>query len=475
MTSTVKPHKDDQAAGDAGRTNVTFMPGATPPVRRKRRSRAWIWLPALAVLVGAGYYGWRAYAPAETAEAVVTQPVVRGDIENAVTAVGTLEAVKSVDAGAQVSGQLKALHVAIGDTVTKDELVAEIDPATIENRIEIDRAELANLQAQQEAKKAQLVFKQANIDRQRSLVAEIDPATIENRIEIDRAELANLQAQQEAKKAQLVFKQANIDRQRSLVAGNAAAKQALDQAVADLASAKADVDAIEAQIRKQQATLAGDEVDLGYTKIYAPMAGTIVANPVKEGQTLNSAQSAPTIVTVADLSTMTVRAEVSEADVGRLKVGMEAYFTLLGQPGKRFAGKLRQIEPTPTVENNVVLYNALFDVPNPDGELMTSMSAQVFFVQAAARDVLVVPAGAVRMKRAEAGGKPQAEVTVVAASGASEVRKVETGIRNRVSVEVKGGLEEGERVVVTPGSGGQSAGGGNNRGSRRGMRMPPMF
>jgi len=428
MTSTVKPHKDDQAAGDAGRTNVTFMPGATPPVRRKRRSRAWIWLPALAVLVGAGYYGWRAYAPAETAEAVVTQPVVRGDIENAVTAVGTLEAVKSVDAGAQVSGQLKALHVAIGDTVTKDELVAEIDPATIENRIEIDRAELANLQAQQEAKKAQLVFKQANIDRQRSLVA-----------------------------------------------GNAAAKQALDQAVADLASAKADVDAIEAQIRKQQATLAGDEVDLGYTKIYAPMAGTIVANPVKEGQTLNSAQSAPTIVTVADLSTMTVRAEVSEADVGRLKVGMEAYFTLLGQPGKRFAGKLRQIEPTPTVENNVVLYNALFDVPNPDGELMTSMSAQVFFVQAAARDVLVVPAGAVRMKRAEAGGKPQAEVTVVAASGASEVRKVETGIRNRVSVEVKGGLEEGERVVVTPGSGGQSAGGGNNRGSRRGMRMPPMF
>lgn len=428
MTSTVKPHKDDKTAGDAGRTNVTFMPGATPPVRRKRRSRAWLWLPALAVLAGAGYYGWRAYAPAETTAAVVTQPVVRGDIENAVTAVGTLEAVKSVDAGAQVSGQLKALHVAIGDTVKKDQLLAEIDPATIENRMEINQAELANLKAQHEAKKAQLVLRKANIDRQRALVA-----------------------------------------------GNAAAKQALDQAVADLASAEGDVNAIEAQIRKQQATLAGDEVDLGYTKIYAPMAGTIVANPVKEGQTLNSVQSAPTIVTVADLSTMTVRAEVSEADVGRLKVGMEAYFTLLGQPGKRFAGKLRQIEPTPTVENNVVLYNALFDVPNPDGELMMSMSAQVFFVQAAARDVLVVPAGAVRMKRAEAGGKPQAEVTVVGVSGASEVRKVETGIRNRVSVEVKSGLQEGERVVVTAGSDGQASGSGNNRGSRRGMHMPPMF
>ncbi len=374
----------------------------------------------LAALAGAGYYGWRAYAPAETTTAIIAQPVTRGDIENAVTAVGTLEAVKSVDAGAQVSGQLKTLHVAIGDAVKKDQLLAEMDPATIENRIEINRAELANLQAQLQSKTAQLALKEANLARQRNLVA-----------------------------------------------GNAAAKQALDQAVADLAAAKADVEATDAQIRKQQATLAGDEVDLGYTKIYAPMAGTVVANAVKEGQTVNAVQSAPTIVTIADLSTMTVRAEVSEADVGRLKVGMEAYFTLLGQPGKRFTGKLRQIEPSPTVENNVVLYNALFDVPNPEGELMMSMSAQVFFVQAAARDVLLVPTGAVSVKRDGSG----AEVTVVTASGASETRKVETGIRNRVSVEIKSGLEEGDQVVVTAGS----AGGAADRNSRRNMRMPPMF
>ena len=425
MTKTARPKTEEKAADAASPTNVTFMPGAVPLARRKKRSRAWLWLPVIAILAGAGYYGWRAYAPAETTTAVITQAVMRGDIENAVTAVGTLEAVKSVDAGAQVSGQLKVLHVAIGDTVTKDQLLAEIDPATIENRIEINRAELANLQAQ--------------------LVS---------------------------KRAQLTFKEANIARQRNLVAGSAAAQQALDQAVADLAAAEADVNATEAQIRKQQATLAGDEVDLGYTKIYAPMAGTIVASPVKEGQTLNAAQTAPTIVTIADLSTMTVRAEVSEADVGRLKAGMEAYFTLLGQPGKRFNGKLRQIEPTPTVENNVVLYNALFDVPNPEGELMTSMSAQVFFVQAAARDVLVVPAGAISMKRPEGGGKPTAEVTLVTASGAREARPVETGIRNRVSVEVKSGLTEGDQVVVTAGGGNSS---GGDRNSRRGMRMPPMF
>lgn len=425
MTKTARPQKDDKAADEAGRANVTFMPGAAPPARRKRRSRAWIWLPVIAALAGGAYYGWRAYAPAETTTAIITQAVVRGDIENAVTAVGTLEALKSVDAGAQVSGQLKALRVEIGDTVAKDQLLAEIDPATIENRIEINRAELANLQAQLQSKTAQLALKQANIARQRNLVA-----------------------------------------------GNAAAQSALDQAVADLAAAEADVNAIEAQLRKQQATLAGDEVDLGYTKIYAPMAGTVVASPVKEGQTLNAVQSAPTIVTIADLSTMTVRAEVSEADVSRLKVGMEAYFTLLGQPGKRFTGKLRQIQPSPTVENNVVLYNALFDVPNPDGDLMMSMSAQVFFVQAAARDVLVVPSGAISMKRSETGGKPQAEVTVVTASGATETRAVETGVRNRVSVEVKSGLQEGDKVVVTAGTGGGTSA---DRNSRRNMRMPPMF
>ena len=424
MTASARSKKTETAAEEGGRPTVTLMPAAAPPARRKRRSRGWIWLPVIALLAGAGYYGWRAYAPAETATAVLTQPVTRGDIENAVTAVGTLEAVKSVDAGAQVSGQLKAMHVAIGDTVEKGQILAEIDPATIENRMEINRAELANLEAQLESKTAQLALRQANIARQRSLVA-----------------------------------------------GNAAAQQALDQAVADLAAAQADVSATTAQIRKQQATIAGDEVDLGYTKIYAPMAGTVVANAVKEGQTLNAVQSAPTIVTIADLSTMTVRAEVSEADVGRLAPGMEAYFTLLGQPGKRFTGTLRQIEPSPTVENNVVLYNALFDVPNPDGALMMSMSAQVFFVREAARDVLVVPAGAVTTARAEGGGKPKTQVTIVTASGAQEVRDVETGIRNRVSVEVKSGLAEGDRVVVGAGSG-ASAGGRN---AQRGMRMPPMF
>lgn len=441
MNKTGKTARTETTAREDVTPVVTFIPGAAP-VRRKRRTRSWLWIPVVLAVVGAGYYGWTRYATNPTTAAMVTEVVARGDIENNVTAVGTLDAVKSVDAGAQVSGQLKALHVDIGDKVEQNQLVAEIDPATIENRIEIDQAELANLQAQ--------------------LIS---------------------------KKAQLVLKQANIDRQRNLVAANSIAQSTLDQAIADLAAAEADVNAIEAQIRKQQATLAGDKVDLGYTKIFAPMAGTIVANPAKEGQTLNANQTTPTIVTVADLSTMTVKAQVSEADVGKLKVGMDAYFTLLGQPGKRFAGKLRQIQPMPDTENNVVLYYALFDVPNPDGELMMSMSAQVFFLQSSAKDVLIVPSAALHVtggkasgqgagKRADnAGGRPgaaggSAEVTVVTSSGALETRTVEVGIRNRVNAEIRSGLNEGDTVVVATGADTPATA---PRGSQRGMRMPPMF
>ncbi|WP_164828809.1 macrolide transporter subunit MacA [Sinorhizobium meliloti] len=426
MSNTAMTREDEAARGSTP-SNVTVIPAPVTPPRKKRRSRRpWIFALLVLAVVGTGYYAWsRQGAPPATT--VITQAVTRGDIEESVTAVGTLDAVKSVDAGAQVSGQLKSLHVGIGDKVEQNQLIAEIDPASIENRIEIDEAELANLEAQ--------------------LVS---------------------------KKAQLVLKQSNIERQRNLVATNSVSQSTLDQAVADHAAAGADVQAIEAQIRKQKATLAGDRVDLGYTKIYAPMAGTIVDDPAKEGQTLNANQTTPTIVTIADLSTMTVKAQVSEADVGKLKLGMDAYFTLLGQPGKRFTGKLRQIEPMPDTENNVVLYYALFDVPNPTGELMMSMSAQVFFVQAAAKNVLVVPSAALRtVEGAASDGPARAEVTVVAPSGATQTRTVEVGVRNRVSAEIVSGLQEGEKVVVDAAS--ATNGSRAPNATRRGMRMPPMF
>src|SRR5262249_26227061 len=138
-------------------------------------------------------------------------------------------------------------------------------------------------------------------------------------------------------------------------------------------------------------------------KIYAPMSGTAVAQSAKQGQTLNANQQAPIIVRIADLTTMTVQSHVSEADVSSLKPGMPVYFTTLGNGSKRWYGKLRQIIPTPETVNNVVLYDALFDVDNRDGALMTQMTAQVFFVSAQAKTAVQVPVGALRAARAAPG------------------------------------------------------------------------
>jgi macrolide-specific efflux system membrane fusion protein len=170
----------------------------------------------------------------------------------------------------------------------------------------------------------------------------------------------------------------------------------------------------------------------------------VVTQAAKEGQTLNANQQAPIVMRVADLSTMTVVTQVSEADVSRLRIGMPVYFTTLGEQRKRWHGTLRQIYPTPEVVNNVVLYNALFDVPNPDGTLMTQMTTQVFFVVAEAKDAVLVPMSALRRT-----GANRATLNVVDAEGRTQTRKVALGVTNRVSAQVLSGLEPGERVATS--------------------------
>ncbi|MCL7998379.1 efflux RND transporter periplasmic adaptor subunit [Brucella sp. 21LCYQ03] len=393
---------------------------ATRRKKTVKRNRMWVVLSVAAIGLGLGWYFLSGKEASGQKSTYLAETVERGNIENSITAVGTLSALRSVNVGAQVSGQLKSVKVDIGDTVKQGDLLAEIDPSPFEKKMEIASAQLDNL-------KAQLLSKQA----------------------------------------QLKLKKSNAARQRSLLATKNASQSTIDQADADLAVADADVKALSAQIRQQEAQLASDKVDLGYTTIYSPMAGTVVDQTSKEGETLNAVQSAPTIVTVADLTVMTVEAQVSEADISQLKAGMPVYFTLLGQPEKRFTGKLRQVKPTPETDNNVVLYYALFDVPNPTGELMINMSAQVYFVLDNAENVLVIPTAALNTK-ADKDGKPQTTVQVVDKSGATTERTVEVGVRNRVQAEIKSGLEEGDKVVVTSASG--TAGS-----SQRGRRPGGMF
>ena len=194
----------------------------------------------------------------------------------------------------------------------------------------------------------------------------------------------------------------------------------------------------------------------------------MVAQSAKQGQTLNANQQAPLIVRIADLSTMTVQSQVSEADVSKLRPGMAVYFTTLGDTGQRWNGTLRQINPTPETVNNVVLYDALFDVDNRDGALMTQMTAQVFFVAAQAKGAVLVPVSALRPATAPAGSRRGAGTTgaaaavdprsnlangpavvrVVAPDGSVAPRDVRVGMVSRISAQIVSGLEPGERVVV---------------------------
>ncbi|GGC98791.1 efflux RND transporter periplasmic adaptor subunit [Halopseudomonas salina] len=382
---------------------------------------------ALAIAGALAWFLW--FAPQSRSADYLTAEVLRGDIEESITALGTLGPLEYVDVGTQVSGQLLRLHVELGDRVEEGQLLAEIDPTLYLARVEASTAQLENLQAQLADREAQYT-------------------------------LARLQA----------------ERQQSLIELDATSQESVESAQATLRSAQAQIAAIKAQIRQTESTLRGDQADLDYTRIHAPMTGTVVQQLANQGQTLNANQTAPVVVQIADLSTMTVKTQVSEADISRLEVGMPAYFSTLGRPERRWEGILRQILPTPEVINNVVLFNALFDVSNSDGELLPQMSAQVFFVRDSAENVLTIPVAAlgqaVPSSETSSDEAPQAQgkhyqVQVLDAQGQPQPRKIRIGTRTRIAVEVLAGLEEGEQVVT--GGLPPTADGDTSRPSRRFM------
>lgn len=402
---------------------------STPKPRRGRRAA--IALISLAALGAGGWFAWSHYfAQPDEQSRLQFATVTRGAIEDVVTATGTLQPRDYVDVGAQVSGQLKKIHVEIGDEVKAGQRLADIDPVVLQSRVDATRANLRNLRAQL-------------LDREAS------------------RQLAEIQ----------------LRRQRNLMAEDATTREALQTAEAGLLSAEAQVEALKAQIDQVDSNLRADEANLNYARIDAPIAGTVVSITARQGQTLIASQQAPVILRVADLSTMTVQTQVSEADVSRLKLGMPAYFTTLGGDGRRWEGTLRKIEPTPVVQNNVVLYNALFDVANPERSLMTQMTAQVFFVVASDKDALLVPMAAIATGRggrvkaggadaAPASGPRRATVRVATAGGAVEEREVELGVTSRVQAQILSGLAEGERVVTGGALGKDGAPGASRRPAR---------
>ena len=317
--------------------------------QRRRLLGIWLVVVILLSIAALAAYVWMVWGrPRTTVPEYIYATVQRGDFEDLVSATGSLQPRDYVDVGAQVSGQLRKLHVEVGADVAEGQLLAEIDAEQSVARVDASRA---SLRAQQ----AQLTQSRANLKK-----AERDLLRLQN-----------------------------------LWKAKATTLELVENAETVVETTRAQIGMQEAQIEQLQASMRVDESNLKYTKIYAPMAGTVVSITAKQGQTLNTNQSAPTLLRIADLSVMTVQTQVSEADISKLRTGMPAYFTTLGSQSRRWHGQLNRIEPTPTVTNNVVLYNAMFDVENSNRNLMAQMTAQVFFVVAEARGALVVPMAAI--------------------------------------------------------------------------------
>lgn len=355
------------------------------------------------------------FFPAAKAPNYITAPVLKGNVEKTVLADGSISAFKQVSVGAQVSGQIKKLYVKLGDEVKQGDMIAEIDDLKQKNDLKQDEASLDSLKAQRKSKEANL------------------------------------------RNYQLTY-----ERQLKLVNKGVGAQSDLDAARANLDATKADITALDADIIRANVAVDTAKVDLGYTKITSPIDGVIVGKPVDEGQTVNSVQSAPTIVKVAQLDKMTIEAKISEADVINVRKGMPVYFTILGRPNERFDGlTLRDIEPAPDSINTddssgksssstssstttAIYYNGLFDVDNPNKVLRISMTAQVYIVLGKADDVLYVPSMAVQNRNDD-----HATVYVLKDDGELDEREVVFGLDNNVNVEIKSGLNEGESVVVS--------------------------
>ena len=417
-------------------------------------------LIAVVCILAVALTAWYFFKPKQELPQYITAEVTKGDLENSVLATGVLEATKMVSVGAQVSGQVKKMYVQLGDQVKQGQLIAQIDSVRQEN----------------------------------------DQKTAE-------ASIKNQQAQLAVKDANLAKVEAEYNRQKAMYAQDATSRSELESALANYKIAQAEITAINAQIEQSRLTLATAKEDLGYTRIVAPMDGTIVAIVTEEGQTVNANQSAPTIVKLAKLNDMTIKAEISEADVMKVEKGQRVYFTTLGDSETKHYATLRQVEPAPSSINNensnsstsssstAIYYNALFDVPNEDGKLRIDMTAQVYIILDEARNVLTIPAAAIQTSnrsrgksnnnadRASANQQPRANkdetqanrpkrleltatekalveqgkasvamIRVVQADGTAKPQPVLIGLNNRVTAQVIRGLKQGDQVVIADGS-----------------------
>ncbi len=410
--------------------------GERAKIVRRGRGLVWIGMAALtAALAGAG--GWYALARPVTTTGPAMAVVARRDLSAVVTATGTIKAMvgAEVRVGARIPGRVEQLAVQVGDRVKAGQLIARLEQDDLQAAVEKARADLA------------------------AAVAKL--ATVRNGArtqEVQSAEAALRQAEANRSLAQV-----NLERYRSLHQDGGIALQVVDTAARDydvsaaqLRSAQEQVSLIrdkytaedlqyaEAQVRQAQAALRIAETNLGYATITAPMGGVVASVTTQQGETVTSgsaATQAPIFVTIIDLNRLQVDAYVDETDIGKVRVGQTATFTVDAFPDKEFSGKVTAIYPKALIQQNVVTYDVVIAIDNRDGLLRPDMTANTTITLARREQVLAVPNQTIR--------REDGDRVVFVREGDRLVRRpVKTGWKDKTHTEVLGGLKEGERVAV---------------------------
>ena len=377
-------------------------------------------LLGLLVAAGAAYYFFSSNNKQETT--YLTESVTRGNVEKTVVASGSVESVNEVDVGAQASGKITKLYVKLGQEIKKGEMIADIDSTTQINTLNTKKAALVSYQAQLKAKKTAYDVALSSYNR-----------------------LSKLYTQ----------KATSLD--------------SLNTAKSTLDNAKAEMEAIEANTKQAEIEVNTAETNVGYTKITAPMDGTVISVPVSEGQTVNANQTTPTIVTIADLSKMKIKPEISEGDITKVKAGQEVSFTILSDSQTVYHSVIDSVDPANTTTSDssstsssissssssttsAIYYYANVLIDNPDRTLRIGMTTENNIKIANAKDVLLVSNMAIQKR----DGK--SFVNVLNDKNQPEQREVETGVQNDFHTEIKSGLNEGEKVIVSQVANGEQVG-----------------
>ena len=385
------------------------------------------WIVIVSVLAAAMLAG-RYFFRSEDKTAYITETVTRGDISQTVSATGEISPSNLVAVGAQASGQIKKLYVKLGQQVKKGDLIAEIDSTTQVNTLNTNRAKLETYQAQ-----------------------------------LASAQIALRTAEKKYR------------RERALWKENATSQAELEDAQDKLAAAKASVTELKSSIKQTQIAINTAEADLGYTRIVATMDGTVVAIPVEEGQTVNAVQSTPTIIQLANLETMLNKMQIAEGDITKVKAGQTVSFTILSEPDTPITATLDTIDPGLTTmsqgsysnstdtTSSAIYYYARALVPNPDGKLSIGMTTQNTIEINGVKGVLTVPSITVKKREGKSF------VRVLEGGGRAVEKEITVGLKDSMNTEVKSGLKEGDKVIVSEMSEAEQA-----ENAQKQMGGPPM-